>query len=111
MVACEEKLILDSDFYLADLFVDEKEGLTIQESLKVLLCDKHYSFGSFVNEMGFTQELKAEFSDGQKAYSTFWNKYKRPPRKEFWKYILSRRDLLVPQDVRERKGAFFTPPQ
>ncbi len=107
----KKKLILDSDFFLADLFVDEKIGQTIQESLKVLLCNKHYTFGSFVNEMGFTQELKAEFSDDQKAYKTFWNKYKRPPRKEFWKYILSRRDLLVPQDVRERKGAFFTPPQ
>jgi hypothetical protein len=39
----------------------------------------------------------------------FWKRYKRPPIKEFQDYIIERRDLLVPQDIRERKGAFFTP--
>jgi hypothetical protein len=39
----------------------------------------------------------------------FWKQYKRPPQKEFQDYIIERRDLLVPQDIRERKGAFFTP--
>ena len=29
----------------------------------------------------------------------------------YWENILSRKDLLVPQDIRERKGSFFTPPQ
>src|SRR5690606_22038381 len=38
-----------------------------------------------------------------------WNKYDRPPKEEYWDYIVERRDLLVPQDVRERKGSFFTP--
>ena len=28
---------------------------------------------------------------------------------EYWGYITDRRDLLVPQDVRERKGSFYTP--
>jgi len=27
----------------------------------------------------------------------------------YWDYIIERRDLLVPQDIRERKGSFFTP--
>jgi hypothetical protein len=49
------------------------------------------------------------FSDNQKAHTQFWNKYERPPREEYWDYIVNRRDLLVPQDVRERKGSFFTP--
>jgi len=31
------------------------------------------------------------------------------PLEEYWDYIIERRDLLVPQDVRERKGSFFTP--
>lgn len=35
--------------------------------------------------------------------------YERPPKVEFQAFILERRDLLVPSDVRERKGAFFTP--
>jgi hypothetical protein len=35
--------------------------------------------------------------------------YVRPPKKEYWGYIVDRRDLLVPQDIRERKGSFFTP--
>jgi hypothetical protein len=39
----------------------------------------------------------------------FWNKYERPPKEEYWDYIVNRRDLLVPQDIRERKGSFFTP--
>jgi hypothetical protein len=29
--------------------------------------------------------------------------------KEYWDCIADRRDLLVPQDIRERKGSFFTP--
>ncbi len=40
---------------------------------------------------------------------TFWNIYERPPKREFWDYIIERRDLLVSNDIRERKGAFFTP--
>jgi len=43
------------------------------------------------------------------TYENFWKQYKRPPIKEFQDYIIKRRDLLVPQDIRERKGAFFTP--
>ena len=43
------------------------------------------------------------------AYQQFWKRYKRPPLREFQDYIIQRRDLLVPQDIRERKGAFFTP--
>ena len=43
------------------------------------------------------------------TYQLFWKRYKRPPIKEFQEYIIERRDLIVPQDIRERKGAFFTP--
>ena len=42
-------------------------------------------------------------------YTAFWKVYKRPPIKAFQDYIIERRDLIVPQDIRERKGAFFTP--
>jgi hypothetical protein len=47
----------------------------------------------------------------KETYLHFWKRYKRPPIKEFQNYIIERRDLLVPQDIRERKGAFFTPRQ
>ena len=47
--------------------------------------------------------------DGLSAYASFWRRYKRPPKREYWDFIVSRLDLLVPQDVRERKGSFFTP--
>ncbi len=52
---------------------------------------------------------ETSFTDKQVAHTQFWNKYDRPPKEEYWDYIVERRDLLVPQDVRERKGSFFTP--
>lgn len=54
---------------------------------------------------------EATFNDGKAAYNQFWNKYVRPPRKEYLDLILKRRDLLIPQDLRRYQGAFFTPPQ
>ena len=45
----------------------------------------------------------------KEIYQQFWKIYKRPPINVFQDYIIERRDLLVPQDIRERKGAFFTP--
>ncbi|MDR0550894.1 MAG: hypothetical protein LBG72_02615, partial [Spirochaetaceae bacterium] len=35
--------------------------------------------------------------------------YERPPAPVFQQYIIDRRDLLVPQNIREVKGSFFTP--
>ena len=63
------------------------------------------------SKIGIYESSIVEFTDQQKAYHQFWNHYQRPPREEYWEYILNRRDLLVPQDVRERKGSFFTPQQ
>ena len=42
-------------------------------------------------------------------HTNFWKMYKRPPEEQFWKEIFNRRDKLAPKDIRERKGAFFTP--
>ena len=52
---------------------------------------------------------KSRFKDSQKAHTAFWNLYERPPKKEYWSFFTSRRDLLVLSNVRERKGEFFTP--
>lgn len=105
--AAKEEGLIDADFYLADIL--SEHNVSLKEKLFVLLrCDRYIynikrrATGSLVYEM-------VEFDDGQKAHHHFWNRYYRPPRQEYWDYIVNRRDLLVPQDVRERKGSFFTP--
>ena len=94
--------IVDADFYLADLLSDQNK--TIIERLNTILVGNYYKTNR-------TDEWMREsgFKDSQVAHKQFWSLYERPPRKEFWDYIIERRDLLVPQDIRERKGAFFTP--
>ncbi|GAA8211876.1 hypothetical protein HpDR152_11880 [Helicobacter pylori] len=59
--------------------------------------------------MGLEGITKVGFTDNQQAHQEFWSVYERPPKSEFQASILERRDLLVPSDVRERKGAYFTP--
>ena len=99
--------IIDADFYLADIL--SKENVTLGEKLYVLLQNDHYLLDRKVDDTGLEEYKRALFSDKQKAHTQFWNRYARPPRREYWDYIANRRDLLVPQDVRERKGSFFTP--
>ena len=99
--------ILDADFYLADLL--SKNNISLKDKLYVLLEQDHYLIGKQINQMGLINSLTAEFNDKQVAHTQFWNRYIRPPKQEYWDYIIGRRDLLVPQDVRERKGSFFTP--
>ncbi|GHT44571.1 hypothetical protein AGMMS49965_20500 [Bacteroidia bacterium] len=101
--------IIDGDFYLADLL--SQENKTLKDKLFVLLQSDHYELDRKIDESGFNIFKTTAFSDNQKAHTLFWNKYERPPREEYWDYIIKRRDMLVPQDVRERKGSFFTPPQ
>ncbi|MBR5709941.1 MAG: hypothetical protein IKX40_04220 [Thermoguttaceae bacterium] len=101
--------ILDADFYLADLL--SKDNESIKDSLNVLLKSNRYEVKQGVNAWGMKLKMDVSFYDNQKAHHEFWNIYDRPPRKEFWDYIVQRRDLLTPQDVRERKGSFFTPQQ
>jgi hypothetical protein len=99
--------IVDADFYLADLLSSENK--TLEEKLFVLLKSDHYELDRKIDESGFKNFKTTSFSDNQKAHTTFWNKYERPPQEEYWDYITNRWDLLVPQDVRERKGSYFTP--
>ncbi|MEQ1556730.1 MAG: hypothetical protein ABL915_08020, partial [Gallionella sp.] len=99
--------IIDGDFYLADLL--SRENKTLKEKLFVLLKGAHYELDRKVTESGLFSHSTASFNDQQTAHIQFWNRYDRPPKSEYWDYIVERRDLLVPQDVRERKGSFFTP--
>ena len=99
--------IIDGDFYLADLL--SQENNTLKEKLFVLLRHDHYELDRKIDEAGMFSSKRTDFTDKQVAHTQFWNKYERPPKEEYWDYIVERRDLLVPQDIRERKGSFFTP--
>jgi hypothetical protein len=104
--------ILDSDFYLADMFVNDNntqiidDDLTIRDSLFVVFQNQGYRIAKENIQQMFDATINIR---SKEVYQQFWKRYKRPPLKEFQDYIIERRDLLVPQDIRERKGAFFTP--
>ncbi|MFT4062851.1 MAG: hypothetical protein QM642_10905 [Edaphocola sp.] len=107
-----EASIVDADFYLADLFVDDKntqtidDDATIRENLFVIFQNQGYKIAKENIKQMFDAAINIR---NRETYQLFWKRYKRPPIKEFQEYIIERRDLLVPQDIRERKGAFFTP--
>jgi len=105
--AAKRNGIIDGDFYLADLLSEENN--TLKDKLFVLLKQNHYELDRKIDEAGMFISRRTDFMDKQVAHTQFWNKYDRPPKEEYWDYIVERRDLLVPQDVRERKGSFFTP--
>jgi hypothetical protein len=104
--------ILDSDFYLADLFVDDKntknidDDTTLRDNLFVIFQNQGYKIAKENIRQMFDATINIR---NKETYQLFWKRYKRPPLKEFQEYIIERRDLLVPQDIRERQGAFFTP--
>lgn len=106
--------ILDSDFYLADLFVDDKDtqkiddDSTVRDNLFVIFQNQGYKIAKENIKQMFDATINLK---NKEMYQHFWKRYKRPPIKAFQNYIIERRDLLVPQDIRERKGAFFTPRQ
>ena len=99
--------IISADFFLADLLSSENES--IKDNLYVVLKKTKYELAKKVDELGFETSMAVGFNDKQKAYKEFWAIYARPPKEEYWDYIIGRRDLLVPQDIRERKGSYFTP--
>lgn len=110
--------IYDRDFFLAELNIDDNETADISDD-KTANGDFYITFDA-KNQKPYTLNRKdglgldVSYNFGFKnnnydTYSNFWKRYKRPPQKEEWNFITNRLDLLVPQDVRERKGAFFTP--
>ena len=109
--------LYDRDFFLAEMNVDDNGTpevvddrpaedfyITFDANDKKPYCIHRKNEDEFDISMSFGFK-----SDGLSAYASFWRRYKRPPKREYWDFIVSRLDLLVPQDVRERKGAFFTP--
>ena len=109
----EKYNLIDSDFFLADIFLDDKgtfnikDDVTLQNNLTVIFSNSSYKI---LKKNLPLSEMDASIQIGNiKTYTSFWRTYKRPPAKKYQSFILDRRDLLVPQDVRERKGAYFTP--
>lgn len=99
--------VIPADFFLADLLSSDNESL--KDSLNIVLSKSRYELSAGKDINGLPLFSKIGFKDKQKAHRIFWNVYERPPKEEYWDYIVGRRDLLVPQDIRERKGSFFTP--
>ncbi len=79
----------------------------MRDKLFVILQNNQYRFDKIFDEAGFSLYKEVGFNDNQKAHKEFWDKHERPPLEEYWDYIINRRDLLVPQDIRERKGSFL----
>jgi len=101
----KQKGILDCDFYRADIM--SSEGNTITDKLKIVLKNDNYKFQEHISGRLFSTDIN--FTDKGEAYTHFWNKYARPPAPVYQQFIIDRRDLLVPQNIREVKGSFFTP--
>ena len=99
--------LLDSYFYLADLIAENNR--TLLDNLHVLLQDTHYELDRHIDTDGLFTSKQVQFRDKMVAHTRFWTHYARPPKREYWDKIVERQDLLVPQDVRERKGSYFTP--
>ena len=110
--------VYDRDFFLAELNIDDN-GTTETADDKIVNRDFYITFDAKLDkpyQLKRTDNFGEEFviqrgfkKDGLKHYIDFWKLYKRPPQNDYWDYIVERVDLLVPQDVRERKGSFFTP--
>lgn len=98
--------ITPGDFYLADLLSEDNEAIPELEKLKILRSGNAYKSNVKIDGRLFTTDYVIINPD---RHNQFWNKYRRPPKREYWQVIQERRDLLVPQKVREVTGAFFTP--
>ncbi len=101
--------LLELDFYLADIL--SEHNMTLKEKLNVLLRDDRYVYNIERKATGSLSFETVDFNDKQVAHTQFWNRYNRPPKREYWDEIVLHRERLVPQDIRERKGSYFTPQQ
>ncbi|MDR0598757.1 MAG: hypothetical protein LBG84_01565, partial [Treponema sp.] len=99
--------ILEGDFYRADVMSSAGNTISISEKLYIILKNDNYKLQRQGKFRTLFEEI--DFTDGGEAYRRFWNRYERPPTPVFQQYIIDRRDLLAPQNIREVKGSFFTP--
>ncbi|QYM72026.1 hypothetical protein K1X45_10965 [Pseudochrobactrum sp. Wa41.01b-1] len=86
--------------FFADIMHDGKKAAVKDLPAKLLHDDDKPVF--FLN--GVMYELNSLH-----GYRNFWAIYHRPPEEEYRRYLLERRDTLLPLDEREFKGAYYTP--
>ena len=103
----KKKGVKDCDFYLADLLSENNK--TIWDKLNIVLQMTYYESKFQLPEKLKYSYDKFYFNDSGEAHTKFWARYERPPAEEYRGHIVERRDLLVPQNIREIKGAYFTP--
>jgi hypothetical protein len=105
MVGQELDNVSEADYallFFADIMFDEKQNRKVVEDLPAKLGFMDGKPMFVLN--GKTHELASH--DG---YRKFWQIYHRPPEEEHRKYLLERRDSLLPLDERSFKGAYYTP--
>lgn len=86
--------------FYADIMHDGKKSAVKDLPAKLLHDDDKPVF--LLN--GAMYELNSLY-----GYRNFWAIYHRPPEEEHRRYLLERRDSLLPLDEREFKGAYYTP--
>ncbi len=102
LVGRELKDINESDYallFFADIMNDGVKSVCS-------LPAEVYSNG---NDPVFFFKDKRHFLRSQDGYRRFWAIYDRPPKEEYRKYLLERRDSLIPQIERKITGAYYTP--
>lgn len=99
------------DFFFADLISADDYTRPGFDLAVVLRGDIYQLLEEFRIKTGKRLFSEASFNDNKEAYNRFWNKYERPPRKEYIDIMLERRERLIPMDLRRYTGAFFTPPE
>ncbi|MBR1774947.1 MAG: hypothetical protein IJ759_05420 [Bacteroidales bacterium] len=100
--------IQDAAFFIADLI--SKDNVSLYDKYAVELKKDKYILGKKKNKIGlFSADTLYMDDKAIEKHSEFWSIYERPPKYIYQKIILERYDLLVPQDFRQRKGAFYTP--
>ena len=100
------------DFYLADLMYDKTQGSSVCPQLSIVVYELSNGKMYYENEKQINNtmaRMMRVFVKDVRRYKNFWNRFNRPPEEEYREYILTRRDLLQPSNIREIKGAFFTP--
>ena len=110
----DQMILLESDFFLADLISENDK--TLNKNLRIILDkkadgEKIYHF-KYKQDTGIFKDRDLDIEIEiikPEIHTNFWKMYKRPPAEQFWMEIFNRRDKLAPKDIRERKGAFFTP--
>jgi hypothetical protein len=103
MVGSELGAVDEPDYavlFFADIMHDGKRTVIRDLPAQRIQIDESPAF--LLN--GKTYELA-----NVRGYRNFWNMYHKPPEEADRRYLLERRDSLLPIDERSFKGAYYTP--